>query len=312
MNSIQQVYFCGLGALGGMYASRLCAVPGVDLKIVADLERIQRYQEHGIVVNGNRLRLSFLSPTDTAPIADLVIIGVKWHQLDQALAQIRPFVGPSTVILSLLNGIESENVIARTLGVQPLYSFVVETDAGRKGQQIEYRTLGTIVFGEASNVNISPRVAAVRDLFDQAAIPYRIPADMLRDLWWKFMLNVGVNPTSAIMKAPYGVFQKNAEARQCVRMACREVLDIARQAGISLAEQDIDAIFPIIDRAPSHVSKSASVGRCTCRVARSPAMILPISAISPGVARYSLRSPGSTSKSATSSHRSAANRTAGT
>ena len=143
MNSIQQVYFCGLGALGGMYASRLCAVPGVDLKIVADLERIQRYQEHGIVVNGNRLRLSFLSPTDTAPIADLVIIGVKWHQLDQALAQIRPFVGPSTVILSLLNGIESENVIARTLGVQPLYSFVVETDAGRKGQQIEYRTLGT-------------------------------------------------------------------------------------------------------------------------------------------------------------------------
>ena len=50
------------------------------------------------------------------------------------------------------------------------------------------------------------------------------------------------------MKAPYGVFQKNAEARQCVRMACREVLDIARQAGISLAEQDIDAIFPIIDR----------------------------------------------------------------
>ena len=248
MNSIQQVYFCGLGALGGMYASRLCAVPGVDLKIVADLERIQRYQEHGIVVNGSRLRLSFLSPTDTAPIADLVIIGVKWHQLDQALVQIRPFVGPATVILSLLNGIESENVIARTLGVQPLYSFVVETDAGRNGQQIEYRTLGTIVFGEASNVNISPRVAAVRELFDQAAIPYRIPADMLRDLWWKFMLNVGVNPTSAIMKAPYGVFQKNAEARQCVRMACREVLDIARQAGISLAEQDIDAIFPIIDR----------------------------------------------------------------
>ena len=62
------------------------------------------------------------------------------------------------------------------------------------------------------------------------------------------MLNVGVNPTSAIMGAPYGVFQKNPEARQCVRMACREVLDIARQAGILLAEQDIDAIFPIIDR----------------------------------------------------------------
>ena len=256
MNPIRRVYLCGLGALGGMYASRFCAVSVENLKIVADPERIRRYQEQGVIVNGSRLQLSFISPNDTAPFADLVVIGVKWHQLKQAIEQIRPFVGPKTVVLSLLNGIESEAVIERELGVQPLYSFVVETDAGRKGAQIEYRTLGTIVFGEARNAEISPQVAAVRELFERAGIPYRIPEDMLRDLWWKFMLNVGVNPNSAIMKAPYGVFQKNAEARQCVRMACREVLDIAIKAGISLTEQDIEAIFPIIDRL-SHEKKTS-------------------------------------------------------
>ena len=248
MNPLQHVYLCGLGALGGMYASRLCATHAEKLKVIADPERTRLYQAHGVIVNGSRLPLSFLRPDDTAPPADLLIISVKWHQLGQAIEQIRNFIGPETIVLSLLNGIESESVIADRLGVQPLYSFVVETDAGRNGQMIEYRTLGTIVFGEARNTEISTRVTAVRELFEDAGIPYRIPEDMQRELWWKFMLNVGINPTSAIMRAPYGVFQKSAEARQCVRMACREVLDIAIRAGVSLSEQDIDAIFPIIDR----------------------------------------------------------------
>lgn len=248
MNSLQRIHFCGLGALGGMYAARLAAVPGLDLSVIADTARVRRYEDDGIVVNGNRLSLSFLSPGDTAPPADLVIVGVKWHQLPEAIGLLRPFVGPDTVVLSLLNGIESENVIARELGVRPLYSFVVETDAGRKGLCIEYRTLGTIVFGEARNDEVSARVAAVRDLLERAGIPYRIPVDMLRDLWWKFMLNVGVNPTSAIMKAPYGVFQTSETARECVRMACREVLAVAGPEGVALTEADIEAFFPIFNR----------------------------------------------------------------
>ncbi len=249
MKPLQNIYLCGLGALGGMYASRFHAAAVANVKVIADPERMRRYQDRGITVNGTRLPLAFLAPGDAAPFADLIVIGVKWHQLQQAIAEVRPFVGEQTIILSLLNGVDSEDVISRELGIaQPLYSFVVETDAGRKGDDIEYRTLGTIVFGEKRNTTISPRVAAVRELFERTGIPYRIPDDMLRELWWKFMLNVGMNPTSAVMRAPYGAFQKSAEARQCVRMACREVIQIAEKIGIALSEQDIDAIFPIIDR----------------------------------------------------------------
>lgn len=248
MEPLKHIYLCGLGALGGMYASRFCAAPVENLQIIADAQRIRRYEDEGVTVNGRRLPLSYLAPGQNAPVADLIVIGVKWHQLNQAITQVRSFVGEQTIILSLLNGIDSEDVIHRELGVQPLYSFVVETDVGREGQHIEYRTLGTIVFGEKENSTISPRVAAVRELFERVGIPYRIPEDMLRELWWKFMLNVGVNPNSAIMRAPYGTFQKSAEARQCVRMACREVVQIAERIGISLTEQDIDAIFPIIAR----------------------------------------------------------------
>ena len=71
-----------------------------------------------------------------APFADLVVIGVKWHQLKQAIEQIRPFVGPQTVVLSLLNGIESEAVIARELGVPAVVGTSNALDTIEDGQTI--------------------------------------------------------------------------------------------------------------------------------------------------------------------------------
>ena len=60
MKPLQNVYLCGLGALGGMYASRLHAAAVENVKVIADPERMQRYRERGITVNGTRLPLSFV------------------------------------------------------------------------------------------------------------------------------------------------------------------------------------------------------------------------------------------------------------
>lgn len=60
------------------------------------------------------------------------------------------------------------------------------------------------------------------------------------------MMNVGINQTSAILKAPYGVFQKITEARELMESACREVLRVSEKAGISLSEEDIARYFEII------------------------------------------------------------------
>lgn len=61
------------------------------------------------------------------------------------------------------------------------------------------------------------------------------------------MMNVGINQTSAILKAPYGVFQKIGEARELMAMACREVLDLSQKAAIGLQESDIQSYFKIVN-----------------------------------------------------------------
>lgn len=248
MHTLEKVYVCGLGAVGCSYAAALEHWRPGSTRIIAGQERISRYSHAGVTVNGKTISFSYLRPDETAAVADLILIAVKHHQLPEAIAAIRNFVGEQTIILSLLNGVDSEEAIGREYGMEKiLYSFVVGTDASREGSAIQYSKLGTIVFGEKTNATYSAKVTAVKRLFDLVGIPYRIPEDMIRDLWWKFMMNVGINQTSAVMRSPYGVYQSTQEARDLMRLACMEVVYLAQKLGINLTAEDIEAYFPIID-----------------------------------------------------------------
>jgi len=237
---MQNIYLCGLGALGAVYAEHLAPL---GLRVLADPARLARYQAEGLVVNGARVPLAY----GPGPVADLVLVAVKGHQLAEAIEVIRPVVGEGTVIVSLMNGISSEEILGAAFGMEKLlYAFAVQVDAVRQDGAVRYSTPGTMVFGEARNAVVSPRVAAVQALFAGAGLATRVPEDMLRELWWKFMLNVGINQLSAVLRAPYGLFARSAELRALVRAACREVVAVARARGIGLTEADIEKIFPII------------------------------------------------------------------
>lgn len=244
---IRKIYLAGLGAIGGSYAARLMETDPDSIRIIVDRERRSRYERLGIAINGKAYPFRYVTPEESAEPADLILIAVKQYDLGECLAEIRPFVGEGTIILSLLNGITSEEIIGRSFGADRLlYSFVVGTDATREGNATTYSRLGTIVFGERFNQAPSAKVAAVKDLFDRTGIPYRIPEDMLRELWWKFMMNVGINQVSAVLRAPYGVFLRVPEARELMEAASGEVLALAERLGIDLRREDIQDYLRIL------------------------------------------------------------------
>jgi 2-dehydropantoate 2-reductase len=248
MKQIQKVCISGLGAIGSAYASLLFEADPALVTVIADPERVGRYQKNGITVNGKSYPFQYSQPGFSEGPADLILIAVKQHHLEQSIRDIHDFIGEHTIILSLLNGITSEEIIGRIYGDDKLlFSFVVGTDATRERTSTRFANIGKIVFGEKVNRNYSAKVAAVKDLFDRVGIPYQIPEDMLRELWWKFMMNVGINQTSAILKAPYGVFQKVAEARELMATASREVIRLAERNGINLSEADIQKYTQVID-----------------------------------------------------------------
>jgi 2-dehydropantoate 2-reductase len=244
--TINCAYISGLGAIGGAFGSVIYDSGREFVRVIADEERIARYSENGITVNGRRYDFIYANPQEPCEIADLILIAVKGYDLGASMESIKPFVGENTVIMSLLNGITSEETLARAFGREKiLHAFCVGTDALREGTRISYSRIGKIVFGDRYNPG-SDNEKAVRDFFDRTKVPYKVPEDIMRELWWKFIMNVGINQTSAILRASYGVYRSVAEARELMMAACHEVLPLARKEGVNLTEDDIRDFLDVI------------------------------------------------------------------
>jgi 2-dehydropantoate 2-reductase len=69
---------------------------------------------------------------------------------------------------------------------------------------------------------------------------------MIRILWWKFMINVGTNQTSAILRAPFAVLQTSQEARELMTSAMREVMAVAGAKNVLLLQEDLDNWFSVL------------------------------------------------------------------
>jgi 2-dehydropantoate 2-reductase len=244
---IERVVLCGAGAVGSLYVPLLNALGPKTLRVVAGGERRARLLAEGLTVNGRRHDVRVIAPGEPAEPADLLLLAVKQHHLGEAVADVRGIVGEDTVILSLLNGITSEEILGRAFGEEKvLPAFVLGTDSVREGARSRHTTVGFIYFGAPSNDPADPRVLAVRDLFERARIPYRVPDDILREQWFKFMINVGVNQASALLRAPYGAFGTVPEARDLARRASLEVVALSARAGVALAESDVERMFPVL------------------------------------------------------------------
>jgi 2-dehydropantoate 2-reductase len=179
----------------------------------------------------------------------VVFVAVKQHHLAEAIEDLRPFVGGETLLLSLLNGVTSEAILGRALGAENvLPAFVLGNDVVREGTTTRFTSMGRLVFGAPSNDRSDPRVLAVCALLERAGIAYQVPDDIRREQWWKFVLNVGVNQVSAVLRATYGDFRDVPEVFDLARGAMLEAVEVARREGVPLAPGDLDAIPPILAR----------------------------------------------------------------
>ncbi|MDR1884857.1 MAG: ketopantoate reductase family protein [Synergistaceae bacterium] len=241
---IENVALIGLGAIGCAYLGKIAeTVPMERIRVIASGERAERYRKNGVAVNGRRFMFPILDPGESVPPADLLIFAVKYSQLEQAIRDAKRQVGPDTVVLSLLNGVTSERVIGEAYGAdRVLYSLAMGTDPVRNGDSTTYSTLGFIPFGEPRNIPgaYSLEVERVEEFLGRVGIGYEIPEDMTRVLWKKFMMNVGVNQVTAVLRCGYGAVQESASVQRLVRAAMMEVVAVAERENVNLPAEDIE------------------------------------------------------------------------
>ena len=249
MRKIQKVAILGAGAMGAYFASRFFDTPGFSTVLIASGQRLEKLKADGIVVNDRPYFIPAIHPDEADSPVDLIIVALKHQHLKEAVQNLGKLVGESTTFLSVMNGLESEETIGAIYGMEKIvYAISVGIDALRTGNRITYTKPGIHYFGEANNITISPKVRRIQEAFDQAGISHKTPEDMIRMLWWKFMVNVGVNQASAVLHAPYGIFQTNPEAQALMEALMHEVVTLAEASNVNLTHQDIKEWQPVLNQ----------------------------------------------------------------
>ena len=252
MNDIQTVGVIGLGALGTLYAHLLTEALGREhVLVLADSRRVERYRREGVTFNGE---LQDFNYTDAAAVTEpvgLLLFAVKFGGLDSAIETCRHLVGPDTTLVSVLNGISSEQVLGAAFSPeQVVWCVAQKMSALKEGNHVTVSPLGELALGVPAGQD-DRHLRQLTAFFDSIAFPYSLPADIATHMWSKLLCNTGCNQAAMLYQCGYGGLQVPGEARDTMLGAMREVVTVANAEGVRLSEKDIENWVSIIDSFPA-------------------------------------------------------------
>lgn len=244
---IQSTAIIGMGALGLLYADRIVSARGKEgTTFILDDERVERYKGKEFTINGEKKDFAVATASDMEPV-DLVIVAVKYNGLPSAIETMRPCVGKDTIILSVMNGIDSEEMIAEAYGKEHMiYTVAQAMDAMKFGDALNYTQEGELRIGiieEAQRKNLEK----VCEYFEDIHMPHTVEENIMKRMWSKFMLNVGVNQTCHAYETTYaGVLKEGTEENRIFTGAMEEVIQLSQAVGINLSQEDADYYKKVI------------------------------------------------------------------
>ena len=246
--SAPRIAIVGKGALGLMYAGIIQdALGDGSVCFVMDDERFERHHGEIYSINGVARYFRDVRPAEAEPV-DLVLMAVKATVLEEALELVPPLLGPDTVIVPVLNGITSERRCAARFGWERVVACVAAAmDSKRTGTAIEYTRAGRLILGALETTPPETVERAAR-ILEAGGITCVIPADIVHEMWMKFMVNTGLNQVCAAYGLTYEELHSDEEAEpfRTYIGTMREVIAVSGPAGVGLTEADMNFYIDII------------------------------------------------------------------
>nr|WP_321403619.1 2-dehydropantoate 2-reductase [uncultured Desulfobacter sp.] len=252
LKAINRIAIFGAGAMGAAYAALFTNNSDIGVCFAARGDRFAQLDGATITVNGKDYTIPVVHPDRVACPFDLVLVALKHHHLTDAVLQdINALAGQDTLVLSVMNGLESEKLLGGACGYEKIVpAIAVGIDAVHENGRFIFSNPGKIIFGNdpgLAGADDTHRLERIKTALDMGGIPNEISSDVLRTMWWKFMVNVGVNQASAVLGAPYKIFQEVPEARALMTALMQEVVTLARHRGINLEPCDIDQWIDVLN-----------------------------------------------------------------
>lgn len=235
---IKTVAVLGVGAVGSYVIWGLSNRKDIRLGVIAEGERAERLKK-GCIINGVTYQPDVWTPQE-AKGADLLIVALKYGALPGAMDSIRTITAENTTVMSLMNGVDSEEIISAAIGSSHVLHALIKVASHKEGSGycFDAETTIGIIFGELTVPYHSERVQAIEALFADTGLHYRATEHIREEMWCKFRLNVCNNLPQAVLGAGVGCYRDSVHMRQISDRLREELESIAAAKGIDISKAD--------------------------------------------------------------------------
>lgn len=235
----RRVTILGAGAIGAYLIWGLSQKPEIELTVAASGNRKQRLETEGLWINGRQYYPKTITPAE-ARGTDLLIVALKYGALHASLPEIKEIVSDNTVVMSLMNGIDSEEIIGTAVGAEKVIYSVIKIASERNGNRIDFdpAAAGGMTYGEKDPRRGTERIEALNELFTGTGLRFRSSDAIMTDIWGKFLRNVRFNLTQAVLGCGFGVMRDSEHAAFIAEKLGAEVEMLAKAKGIDLSKCD--------------------------------------------------------------------------
>jgi 2-dehydropantoate 2-reductase len=240
-NTEMRILVVGAGAVGGYFGGRL-AQAGRDVTFLVRPKRAEQIQAQGLRILSPRygdfaVRPKAITAAQIASPYDVIFLSVKSYHLAGAIDDFAPAVGPRTVIIPVLNGMNHIDVLTERFGKDAVLGGVcyVATEMDSQGRIIQLADFQSFDYGELHGKKTS-RIEAVHRVFQGAGFDTAISGDILRDMWQKWVFLASLGAITCLLRGNIGEIAAIPGGADLSLSALRECAAIAAACGYPLSE----------------------------------------------------------------------------
>ena len=250
----------GSGGVGGYFGGKLAAA-GEDVTFLARGAHLAAMQSQGLHITSplGDVHLPKVQATDRpqaiGPV-DVVLFTVKLYDVDAAAATLAPMIGPNTVVITLQNGVEAMDMVAKRVGDDHVaggaaYIVVVIDKPGH----LRHTTAQQLVFGERDGRR-SDRLVAFEQAGIRAGFQAQASTDVQAALWTKFVRLATWSGMTTVTRSPMGVLRDSADLYAMMMAAIDEVIAVGKAKGVNFPPDLMEGTIKLIKGFPAN-SKSS-------------------------------------------------------
>ena len=235
---MKNILMVGAGSVGGFFGAHL-AKNNPNVSFLLRPKTLAAVKQNGLTIRSASGTFTVHPPAASdpreLPKPDLIILSVKAYDLDEVMAQLDPVLTDRTVILTLQNGVDTEDrLIARLQrdcvvgGVAFIYSKIAAPGV------IDHYKKGAVAIGELMG-HKSPRLLAIAEIFKQAGIPCQLTDDVRKSKWEKMCWNCVFNPLTVIVDDKVAKTLEHPEMLRVIHQIVQEVAAVAASVKVPLS-----------------------------------------------------------------------------